>query len=269
MDNSALGRLPVELRIRIFEHFLIDDPPGGIGLMASKDGATLKRTSSSASTSGHYVGAVSRACKQLREEALPVYYGGNSFVAHCPGIFLPVGIETRDCEAAAQRIRCITGWKQSIGNAAEHIRKFEVDMGNWSHATNSEFYTLNLCELAKLLPDPRVQLSCRWNRTWQSLQPGSHHMNFKLTRGGTDELRVQIDAEEREKAQTIEISGPRAKAKKERMRLELKVAMTMLRDFCDLIDQDPMWEKCSRGDLPLDTSPAEQEKAITKSIKQR
>ncbi|KAK5117733.1 hypothetical protein LTR85_008708 [Meristemomyces frigidus] len=76
MDRSAIGRLPAELRNRIYELALFI--PGGIRLDLGDEYPSMARE-----LQEQQLLALTQTCRQLRAESRQIFYAGNVFVVDC------------------------------------------------------------------------------------------------------------------------------------------------------------------------------------------
>lgn len=78
MDHSPLGQLPAELRNAIYSDLFVRDFPISLVVRDIKGARRARRYDNDALFGGKSLGLL-LACKAIYSEALPVFYGANTF----------------------------------------------------------------------------------------------------------------------------------------------------------------------------------------------
>lgn len=160
MENSRLNKLPAELRLNIYELALTI--PEGISLEIIYDHQGEPSGLEVVSKDARETLQLLNTCKQIRNEALPVFFSSNRFV-----------IETRmmtDFDEADSDMRKdealegTKGWLASMSPWLPFIRNVAICSEEWySHAVDDDYVASwlprSLNEFRALITNPRTQLA--------------------------------------------------------------------------------------------------------------
>ena len=125
MENSRLNMLPGELRNRIYRFALVSGV--GISFDMSASGGEFNTIATRAVARGAL--NLLSTCKQIRAEALPIYFVENPF-EFTTNILLTYSAS--NCISRAWRTRVLmAGWLSTIGPSARHIQHPVIDVGRW------------------------------------------------------------------------------------------------------------------------------------------
>jgi len=125
MDASPFASLPAELRLRTFEYVMLYDGT----LKAKKE--MHPGTQLALWPRGYPPIAMSRTCRQARNETLPIFYGSNEFEIELGYI----GQDSSTLERVDKRVGVVANWLFRMGlrqaRLLRHVR-IRIGIGTWS-----------------------------------------------------------------------------------------------------------------------------------------
>lgn len=191
MDDSPLGKLPPELRNKIFDLILL--APDSIYVDTAGDASDLYGAPQLQPCHEVQVRdalALMATCRQIRQESIPTFYGVNKFFIDTS--VLPVDAGTRLYKQwVAENANVIRGWLHSLGHSATYLRNVRIYVGRYvsidvgrgaSHGPRSPALTAWAVDRFRKVfegteVDVAVTLVAEW---WDPLQPGFVYLDVDV-----------------------------------------------------------------------------------------